>query len=166
MEPLLRAAEASDASDISELVQSGFNEFVAPDWQAGAREVFMLESSAERFEALIPDATFAAVAESEGKLVGFILLTRPALLSFLFVHARWHRHGIAKTLWNSARMHLESEHPTVKTVELNSSPFAVGAYRALGFYPISEPFRRGGAVATRMACWLPGRALSEAANAG
>ena len=54
---------------------------------------------------------------------------------------------------------------SAQQVELNSSPYAVPAYRALGFFPISEPFRRQGAVATRMACWLPGRALARAQNA-
>jgi Acetyltransferase (GNAT) domain len=47
----------------------------------------------------------------------------------------------------------------VKTVELNSTPRAVEFYLALGFVPISAEFARGGARATRMACWLPARAL-------
>jgi hypothetical protein len=49
--------------------------------------------------------------------------------------------------------------------QLNSSPYAVDAYRALGFFPISHAYKRDGAVATRMACWLPGRRLERAHGA-
>jgi GNAT superfamily N-acetyltransferase len=165
MKPQLRQAQIADASAVSALVQAGFNEFVAPDWEPQAQQVFMAQSSAERFVSLIPEATFAAVAEVEGRIAGFILLTQPTLLSFLFVEAVMHKRGVARLLWEAARAHIEVAHPTVKTVELNSSPHAVAAYRALGFYPISEPFRRGGCLATRMACWLPGRALENNGHA-
>ncbi|MEO5669461.1 MAG: GNAT family N-acetyltransferase, partial [Ramlibacter sp.] len=80
----------------------------------------------------------------------------------LFFVAPGHLHrGIGRTLWEGARTYLEERHPETKTVELTSSPYALPAYKALGFFPISEPFHRGGAIATRMACWLPGRALER-----
>jgi len=63
------------------------------------------------------------------------------------------------------RAELEQHHPDVRTVELNSSPYAVAVYKALGFFPISKPYRRKGAVATRMACWLPGESLESAPHA-
>jgi len=50
--------------------------------------------------------------------------------------------------------------PEVKTVELNSTPYATLAYRALGFVPISREFEQAGCRATRMACWLPARGLN------
>ena len=165
MKHTLRQAEAANANAISALVQQGFVQFVAPDWTTEARQVFMTESSPERFATLIPTAAFSAVAESNGHLVGFILMPTPSLLGFLFIEPGFLRQGIARALWEAARKHIETAFPAVKTVELNSSPYAVGAYRALGFYPISEPFRRGGCLATRMACWLPGRALATAAHA-
>ena len=165
MELPVRHPEVTDAAAISVLVQTSFNEFVAPDWEPGACQAFIEESSPERFVSTIPSAAFAAVAETAGHIVGFILMPQPAQLAFLFVHASWLRQGIARQLWKAARAHIEAQFPTVKTVELNSSPYAVGAYTALGFYPISEPFRRGGCLATRMACWLPGEALARSANA-
>jgi GNAT superfamily N-acetyltransferase len=165
MKHTLRQAEAANANAISTLVQQSFAQFVAPDWDAEAQRVFMAESSPERLASLIPTAAFGAVAESRGQLVGFILLPTPSLVGFLFVEPTFLRQGIAKGLWESARRHIESEYSAVKTVELNSSPYAVSAYKALGFYPISEPFRRGGCLATRMACWLPGQALANAPNA-
>lgn len=165
MEPNIRSAEVADAAAISLLVQDGFTQFVAPDWEPQARTVFMSESSTERFVLSIPAAAYAAIAQLDGQLVGFILLPTPAVLAFLFVHPTWLRRGIASRLWEAARVHLETHCPATKTVELNSSPYAVAAYRALGFYPISEPFRRGGCLATRMACWLPGLSLARTSQA-
>jgi GNAT superfamily N-acetyltransferase len=104
------------------------------------------------------------VCEQDGQVLGVIFLPRPTLVQLLFVAPSHLRRGIARALWNAVRAHLEAEHPKVTTVELNSSPYAVGAYEALGFFPISQPFRRKGAVATRMACWLPGIALEQAAT--
>jgi GNAT superfamily N-acetyltransferase len=161
MEPSIRSATVADAVAISALVQEGFAQFVAPSWEVQAQAVFVSQSTSERFTTSIPTAAFAAVAEAVDQLVGVILLPTPSLLGFLFVRAGWQRRGVASQLWESARRHLEAHHPTTHTVELNSSPYAVAAYKALGFYPISKPFRRGGCLATRMACWLPGRTLER-----
>jgi hypothetical protein len=165
MQPVIRSAKTTDAAAVSALVQESFLKFVAPDWEPQACSVFMDESSPERFMSSLPAAAYAAVAEADGTLVGFILLPSPSVLALLFVRSTCLRRGVASRLWESARIYLESSHPAVKTVELNSSPYAVAAYRALGFYPISEPFRQGGCLATRMACWLPARSLSNQARA-
>lgn len=150
---------AVGTTTVSALVQAGFNAFVAPDWEPAAQQLFLSESSPERLAEVIPGAAFASVAVSESEPVGFILMTKPTLLAMLFVHPKHLRRGVGTLLWNAARAHVEANFPDAKTVELNSSPYAVQAYRRLGFYPISEPFRRGGCLATRMACWLPERAL-------
>ena len=160
----MRPAVAADAPALSALVQESFNQFVAPDWQPEACEVFMTESSVEWFTSSIPQAAYAAVAHAADELVGMVLMPTPSVLAFLFVRPGLLRSGIGSLLWEAARAHIETHHPSVKTIELNSSPCAVAAYRAYGFYPMSEPFRRGGCLATRMACWLPGRALAAGAG--
>ena len=161
----IRPAQPIEAERVSSLVQQSFAAFVAPDWEATAVDTFVAETSGDCIRRLIETAAFHAVAESRGQLVGFILLPIPSLIGLLFVSPDHLRTGIAKSLWQSARRHIETEFKTVKTIELNSSPYAVGAYRALGFYPISQPFLRRGCVATRMACWLPGEALQSGENA-
>ncbi len=153
----LRTPTPDDAFAISALVQTVFDEFVAPDWEPSARDVFANESTPARFEQLLIEPALASIAESNQRMQGFILLTSPALLGFLFVDGQAHRQGIARALWQAAKADLKTAYPSTKTVELNSSPYAISAYKKLGFYPISEPFRSGGCVATRMACWLPGQ---------
>ena len=162
MNPHLRHASHSDAAAICELVQAGFAEHVAPDWEPSAREHFFAETSAEKLAPVIAEAAFVALYAEQGRTLGVILLPRPTLVQLFFVAPGHLRKGIGRALWEAALSHLGERHPDIKTVELNSSPYAVSAYRALGFFPISEPYRRGGAVATRMACWLPGRSLERA----
>jgi GNAT superfamily N-acetyltransferase len=160
MPPTLVTATAHHAEVACELVQQSFDHFVAPQWEPRAREVLYAESSVAKLRLAIPAATFAALARADDEFAGFILMPKPSLLAMLFVRPHRVRQGIGAMLWNAARTHVEAHHPETKTVELNASPYAVAAYRAMGFYPISEPFRRAGSVATRMACWLPGRALA------
>ena len=156
-----REAEACDALAISELVQAGFVEHIASDWESSAQRSFHEETAADKLERKILEATVCLVWEQDGQVLGVILLPRPTLVQLLFVAPSHLRKGIARALWSAARAHLEEEHPEVTTVELNSSPYALAAYKALGFFPISKQFRRKGSVATRMACWLPGKALEQ-----
>jgi GNAT superfamily N-acetyltransferase len=160
MSILVAAASPTDAPALSVLVRASFMAFVAPDWEPAAQQVFLAEASPERLSTVLSDPSFAATAHINGELVGFILLPRPTRLSMLFVHPAMVRQGVGKALWEAARAHIEANYPESRTIELNASPYAVPAYAALGFYPISAPFRLEGCLVTRMACWLPGRALS------
>lgn len=147
------------AERISALVHRSFTELCAQDWEPGATRGFLEETSPAALSVALQLPTFAAV-ESEGDApIGFLLIPRPSLLSLLFVHPGHLRKGVAGRLWEAARGHIEAVHPETKTVELNSTPYAFGAYRALGFVPISTEFVRRGCRVTRMACWLPARAL-------
>jgi GNAT superfamily N-acetyltransferase len=132
----LREARPDDVSSISDLVQAGFVLHVAPDWERPAREGFMRDTTAEKLAEPIATATFAAVYQDEGRILGVISLPRPNLVQLFFVAPTHLRRGIGRTLWEAARAHIEEKHPEVKTIELNSSLYAVSTYKALGFYPI------------------------------
>ena len=165
MNPRIRTARLVDATEISGLVQESFRAYVASDWETEARVSFLSETTAEKLGAPIAEATFAAVCEEHGHIVGVILLPRPNLVQLCFVIPTHVRRGIGTALWEAARTHLETHFPEVKTVELNASPYAVAPYTAMGFFPISKPYRRRGTVATRMACWLPARTLERTPDA-
>ena len=165
MNAFIRDASAEDATAISDVVRASFILHVAPDWEPAAQETLLAETSAEKLSVRITESVVVLVHEEEARLLGVILLPRPNLVQLCFVAPGHMGKGIGRSLWEAARARVEERFSEVKTVELNSSPFAVAAYKALGFYPISEPFLRGGAVATRMACWLPGRALARAQSA-
>ena len=162
----IRDATSDDASAISVLVQSSFKKFVAPDWEPTAQESLLTDTSAEKLAARVSESSIVLVHEEQAQILGVILLPRPNLVQLCFVAPGHTRKGIGRALWEAARTRIEMQFPDVKTVELNSSPSAVSAYQAWGFYPISEQFSRRGSVAMRMACWLPGRALAGSQVAG
>jgi len=158
----VRQATAEDALAVSALLQDSFTKHVAPDWELAAQRHFREENTPEKLASRISEAAICLVCERDAALLGVIFLPRPTLVQLFFVAPGHVRNGIGRALWRAARAQLEQQHPEVKTVELNASPYALAAYRALGFFPISRQFRRKGAVATRMACWLPGEALEPA----
>lgn len=143
----------------SDLVHQSFRELAAAAWEANAREVFLAESSPDRLRDSLQSPAFAAGAFSGRTMVGFLLMRKPASLSMLFVRPGSLRLGIGRQLWEQARSHIEAAFPEVKTVALNSTPYAFAFYRSVGFVPISAEFTVGGCRATRMACWLPARSL-------
>jgi GNAT superfamily N-acetyltransferase len=165
MHPSVRNATPEDATAISELVHKSFRAHVASDWDPIAHDSLLNDTSAEKLAVRIAESAVVLVFEDAGRILGVILLPRPTLVQLCFVAPGHLGKAIGRALWEAARARIEERFPEVKTVELNSSPYAVGAYKALGFYPISEPFLRGGAVATRMAGWLPGRSLPRAPGA-
>ena len=159
--PQVREATAQDIAAISRLVHASFKAHIAADWEARAQTEFLAETEPEALARRIADAALCLVHEADAEINGVILLPRPTLVQLFFVAPSGLRQGIGRKLWETARSRVEEHYAEVKTVELNSSPYAVAAYKRLGFFPISEPFLRNGAVATRMACWLPARTLGK-----
>ena len=154
----MRTVDQADAEAISALVHLSFTELAARDWEPNAREVFLAESSPASMRA-VPKPAYAQAAFDAERPVGFISMPTPAALGLLFVHPHYLRRGIGRALWEQARAFIEKTHPEIETVEVNSTPYAVKFYRSVGFVPISTEFFKSGCRATRMACWLPARAL-------
>lgn len=144
-------APASAAKVVARLVHCSFRACVSADWSQSASGRFVEESSPERLRARLRCATYAVVARSGRSTVGFMLMSSPTVLSMLFVQPEWMRLGIGRELWQSARAYVELCRPDVKTIELNSSPYALRFYDAMGFIAIAAPFEVDGTRATRMA---------------
>jgi GNAT superfamily N-acetyltransferase len=167
MELRSRRLRPTDAEAASALVRLSFGALVAHDWSPEACDVFLGDSSPARMREKLEWCAFAegmfaapaAAGAAADALVAMLLMPDPAVLSMLFVHPDWLRRGLGRTLWDSARAHVETHHPAVTTVSLNATPCAVRFYRSLGFAPISAEFVRDGCRVTRMACWLPARSL-------
>jgi GNAT superfamily N-acetyltransferase len=159
MKSILRPVTAAEMAGASALIHASFLALVAADWEPAARTAFLNESSTEMLERKLQVAAYQLGAFIDAQLVGFLMLTSPAILSNLFVHPQFLRQGIGRRLWEGARAHIEAAFPTVRTVELNATPSAYEFYLRLGFAPISGQYLLKGARVTRMACWLPARAL-------
>lgn len=158
----IREAVPDDADRLSDLVRCSFLTLGAEGWSEAARAHLLQHTSAEVLRDALQAPAVALVCEAgddAGELWGGLLMRRPDELQILFVDPTQVRRGMGRALWAVARERLSLHHPDVRTVGLNATTHAVAAYRRLGFAPISSAFERGGAVAVRMACWLPGAAL-------
>lgn len=161
---LVRSAQPDDAPALARVVRDSFMAHVARDWGPGPQQSFLSEITPEALAARLAGACVALVGDDGGQVCGVILLPRPNFVQLCFVATTHLRRGIGSALWQAARAQLERQFDYVKTVELNASPYAVQAYRAMGFFPISKQYHRDGWVATRMACWLPDQDLESAAD--
>lgn len=157
--PEIRPLAIGDADEASQLVIRSFERFIAPDWTSEAHAGFIAECDADHLREAIRTATCALGAFVGGEMAGVSLMPRPSLLKVFFVHPAFVRSGVGRALWEATRRQLEADGPQAPTVELNASPYAVAFYRSVGFVPISREYVHQGCRVTRMACWLPARAL-------
>ena len=151
----IEKVQSNLSEKVSELIHFSFSTLAGTDWEPAACQTFLLESLPPSIAAKIHSATYSIGAFSNGVLVGFLLMSRPEIMSMLFVHPSYVRKAVGRSLWISARAHITKNFTNTKTIELNSTPNALQFYRSIGFMRISSAFEIGGCRATRMACWLP-----------
>ena len=65
-------------------------------------------------------------------LVGMLATRQPCHIALLFVEKGHHRKGIARSLLHTALAYYKETSPSTE-ITVNSSPYAVNAYRKLGF---------------------------------
>ncbi len=112
-----------------------FLEFEAPDYA---------EEGVLEFRRFIePDAVDQRVkageflmweAFREGALLGMIATRPPCHIAMLFVDKQHHRRGVAGALLHAALTHYQTT-TEYRKMTVNSSPYAVEAYRRMGFEP-------------------------------
>ena len=114
--------------DTLELVRDVFMEFEAPDYSKEGIDEFLRFLEPEEIAEKLDDGRLKIwVCEHDDKIVG-MLGAMENHINLLFVSAKHHRKGIAKHL---TELMIEYYKPQIITV--NSSPYAVEAYRKMGF---------------------------------
>ena len=125
----IRPARESDYPAMATLLHTLATTFIVPGMPPEAAATFLRENDQAALRAYRAAGHVASVAEIDGAVAGFIAIRPPSHLFHLFVAERWHRRGVARALWERARA--QAAPGAVFTV--NSSPYAVAAYTALGF---------------------------------
>lgn len=83
-------------------------------------------------------------------LIGVVALRTGQHISLLFVRDRFHHLGVARKLVNVAVDAVSAAAPPIRAVTVNSSPYAVGFYKKLGFVPLGPEKRADGIRFTPM----------------
>lgn len=83
-------------------------------------------------------------------LVGVMALREGQHISLLFVRDKFHHLGIARNLVQLAVHVIEMEQPKIRAVTVNSSPYAVGFYKKMGFQALGAEQKGDGIRFTSM----------------
>lgn len=116
-----------------DLVWRVFSEFEAPEYSDEGIEEFRKFIAPEAIERRMANRELFVWGCFDGpKIVGVIATRPPCHISLLFTDREYHRRGIAKALYETVLCHYKTG-SDYKEVTVNSSPYALEAYRRLGF---------------------------------
>jgi GNAT superfamily N-acetyltransferase len=131
----VRKGVLSDARDISALIES-LSRYRSLDTREPPPVEFLAGFAPHRISEYILSGRIGYfVALVRGALVGAIGVNGEPRIVHLFVAENFHRRGIARALWESAKTELTGAVPAgeEQKVLVRSSLYAVAAYERLGF---------------------------------
>lgn len=146
----IREMHPDEAAAVSALVMESFKEFVAPEFSAEGVRSFSEFAAPERIVERNKEGHSTYVADSDTGLVGMIQLQCPDHIRMLFVRPTDLRRGVGGQLINRVLHEIRERWPEVRRVTVNSSSFAVGAYRHLGFEIAGGKLEDGGVFCVPM----------------
>jgi len=120
-------------SNVLQLVWDVFEEFEAHQYSAeGVREFqnYIEYSSMKRM--LENSEMMMWGCFHNGKIIGMIAVKQPSHITLLFVDKQYHRQGIARALYQKI-IDYYSKADDCSEISVNSSLYAVEAYKRLGF---------------------------------
>ncbi len=144
-----------DEQRVSELIAEVFDEFIAPDYEAGGVEEFRRH--------IVPDdilgrhmrgESFVLLAEEAGELVGVIDIRDGSHIRLFFVRKERQGMGIGRKLFELAVDRCRHEDPGLTAISVNSSPYAIPIYESLGFIASQPEQIKNGIRHTPMTCRL------------
>jgi ribosomal protein S18 acetylase RimI-like enzyme len=130
----IRSLTPDDIPAASALLRRAAEEFILHESTPADGAVFLAEQGEEGMRSFLAKGYVYHLAEVDGTLAGFIAIRERSHVYSLYVDSRFHRRGIARRLWGTARdAALGPGHPGAFTV--NSSNHALPFYASLGFVP-------------------------------
>ncbi len=155
-----RELESSNLTEAAGLIWKVFSEFVGPGYSGEGVETFKKVIRVEELENSLQSGKIYMAGCFEGeKLVGVVSMRDFSHVSLLFVDKAYHGRGIARGLFAKALERCIREKPELCEITVNSSPYAVEAYKKLGFEAAGEQSTRDGITSTplkmKVGPWQP-----------
>jgi GNAT superfamily N-acetyltransferase len=133
----IRPLQEPDIAAVAALMRTLSLAYIVPNSTPEAAAGFLRENDADGIRAYIAAGMVYHVAESDGRIAGFIALRDNRHVFHMFVDQAFHRQGIASALWQAARAAAQDAgNPGVFTV--NASNYALPVYLKMGFVPTAE----------------------------
>lgn len=132
MQIIIEAVEhAPQLEEAMALVRRVFMAFEAPEYPPEGVEAFLDYIAMPGVQTLVDQGRLTVwSAQHATELVGVVAMRPPCQISLLFVDPAYHRQGIAKRLLAHA---LAAYRKDGEPVTVHASPYALEAYRRMGF---------------------------------
>ncbi len=145
----IRPAQRSDAAAISAFLEPLADKFIAREFDPSARSKFLATFSAAAVDGYLGSGFRYHLACCQGSIVGVVSTRNESHVYHLFVDESVQRTGLGRRLWQIARgAALDAGYRGDFTV--NSSRFAVGFYKRLGFERVGPDAIQDGVVSVPM----------------
>lgn len=129
---LIRPLELPDIPLVAALLRELAREYIVHASPPEGASTFLAENDEMGVRGFLARGHVYHVAMIDGEMAGFVAVRDRSHLFHLFVGKRWHRRGVARALWETAReAALGAGGDGSFTV--NASNFAVPVYEAFGF---------------------------------
>jgi len=146
----IRPMSNADVPPVATLLASLAREHITHEFEPRARELFLAKNDETNIRGFIARGFRYHVAESRGRIVGFVGVRDNRHLYHLFVANDFQRRGVARRLWTVVREQcIAAGNPGSFTV--NSSNNAIPVYERLGFVRSGPAKNDGGIVYNPMA---------------
>ena len=129
---LIRPCEDRDLPAMAHLLRASALEYIVRESPPEGACTFLRENDEEGLRAYIRAGHVYHVARDGAELAGFVGIRGKDHVFHLFVDRRWHRQGLARRLWERARLDA-IERGASGSFTVNASNFAVPVYAAFGF---------------------------------
>lgn len=137
--------------DALQLIEEVFNEFDAPNYTEIGIKTFLHYISYQNMLEMIEKKEMLLYGAYEGnELIGVIALRGDQHLSLLFVKKEYHRRGVARKLFRMVVAVCMEKELEKNVITVNASPYAVEAYKRLGFAKITGEQEKDGIRFTPM----------------
>lgn len=157
--PDIRPAEPSDVLFMSDLIDRLLRKYVLKDCTPEGRSLLLASIAPDALSKLMAEGYQYHVCAAGTDVFGVVAMRNAGHLHHLFVADSVRGTGLGRRLWEAARdaICIHGTAPPVFTV--NSTPYAVGFYRKLGFLETGPQETRNGIPMQPMRYVLLGNTL-------
>lgn len=150
---IIRKITSNEVEDAMKLALEVFMQFEAPDYGPNGVDTFkrdIVENQEYIKNAKLGKCPIYGAIEGD-KIVALIgMRSNKTHINLVFTKREYHRRGIAKSIFNYLLNDIINENPSLEEITLNSSPYGLPFYLAIGFIPLSDEQEMNGIRFTPM----------------
>ena len=129
---LIRPLIAADLPACARLLRASASEFIVHESSPEGACTFLRENDEEGIRGYLAAGHVYHVAVDAHEIAGFIAIRDNSHVFHMFTDKRWHRQGLARRLWQTARAATLARGGS-GMFTVNASNYAVPVYEAFGF---------------------------------